>query len=191
MHRGILGGTFDPPHVAHLIAGEAAYRDLALDVVTFLPAGAPWQKADRSVSAAEHRWAMTERAVRGVPYFAADDREAQRAGWTYTADTLGTFPADERITLILGADAARGLPGWDRVDEVLGRARVAVMERPGISRADVEDAVGAPVTWLDAPQVAISGSMLRARAAAGGSVRFLVREAVWEYIVEHRLYADG
>ncbi len=190
VHRGILGGTFDPPHVAHLLAGEAAYRDLALDVVTFLPAGSPWQKAGRAVSAAEHRWAMTEAAVAGVAYFEADDREVRRPGWTYTADTLATFPAGERITLVLGADAARGLPTWERLAEVLARADVAVMDRPGVARAEVEAAAGRPVTWLDAPQVAISGTMLRARAAAGGSLRFLVPDAGWRYVTEHGLYAD-
>ncbi len=190
MHRGILGGTFDPPHMAHLLAGEAAYRDLALDVVTFLPAGAPWQKAGRQVSAPEHRWAMTQAAVGGVEYFEPDDREVQRPGWTYTVDTLATFPAGQRITLILGADAARGLPTWERAAEVLARAELAVVDRPGVDRADVEAAAGGPVTWLDAPQVAISGTMLRARAAAGGSLRFLVPDSVWHYVEEHRLYAD-
>ncbi len=188
VQRGILGGTFDPPHVAHLMAGEAAYRDLGLDVVTFLPAGAPWQKAERPVSAPEHRWEMTVRAVAGVDYFAADDREVRRPGWTYTVDTLASFPADEQLTLILGADAAAGLRSWERHGEIVDRAQVAVMERPGTDRRAVEDAVGARVVWLDAPRVAISGTMLRARAAAGGSVRFLVREAVWEYIVTHDLY---
>ncbi len=190
MHRGILGGTFDPPHVAHLIAGEAAFRDLGLDVVTFLPAGAPWQKAGRTVSAGEHRWAMTAAAVAGVDYFEADDRELNRAGWSYTADTLATFPGAERITLVLGADAARGLPSWERVGDVLARAEIAVMDRPGVDRSEVEAAAGRPVTWLDAPSVAISGTMLRSRAAAGRSLRFLVPDPVWRYVDEHRLYAE-
>jgi len=97
VRRGILGGTFDPPHLAHLVAGEAAYRELGLDVVTFLPAGRPWQKADLGVSPAADRWEMTRRAVAGVSYFAADDREVRRDGWTYTADTLATFPESEEL----------------------------------------------------------------------------------------------
>ncbi len=190
VQRGILGGTFDPPHVAHLMAGEAAYRNLGLDMVTFLPAGAPWQKAGRTVTDQEHRWQMTVRAVAGVEYFEADDREIRRAGWTYTADTLASFSASDELTVILGADAALGLPSWHRHDEVLARARIAVMARPGVDEAAVADAVGPGLVWLDAPLVAISGTMLRERAASGNSVRFLVRDAVWRYIVDHGLYGD-
>ncbi len=186
MQRGILGGTFDPPHLAHLVAGEGAYRQLHLDVVTFMPAGAPWQKADRRVSAAEHRWAMTKLAVADADYFEPDDREVHRAGWTYTIDTVAAFPDDDKITLILGADAARGLPTWHRFEEVLARARIAVMPRPGVERGAV-DAVG-DVIWLDLPMLDVSGSLIRERTAAGLGVRFLVPDPVWAYFVEHDLY---
>jgi len=187
VQRGILGGTFDPPHLAHLTAGEAAYRDLGLDVVSFLPAGAPWQKAGRVVSAPAHRWAMTQLAVDGVEYFEADDREVRRDGWTYTWDTVATFP-DDQITLILGADAARGLPGWHRVSELLDRVRVAVMDRSGIDRNEVAAAVAAPVVWLDAPPLAVSGTMVRERISSDRSARFLVRERVWRYIMDNDMY---
>ncbi len=141
VRRGILGGTFDPPHVAHLVAAETAYRQLALDVVTLMPAGDPWQKADRRVSAPLHRLDMTELAAAGVGYFEVDDREVRRQGPTYTIDTIGSFPADDDIVLILGADAAAGLAGWHRADEVRGRASFAVMPRPGIAADAVEDAL--------------------------------------------------
>jgi nicotinate-nucleotide adenylyltransferase len=189
VQRGILGGTFDPPHLAHLVAGESAYRDLGLDIVTFIPAGDPWQKAGRHVSAPEHRWHMTQLAVDSVDYFEADDREVRRDGWTFTIDTLESYPDDEDITLILGADSARGLSSWQRHEDILARARVAVMSRPGIDGAEVEAAVGSNLVWLDSPQIPVSGTMLRARAAAGRSLRFFVRETVWMYLEEHRLYA--
>ena len=190
VQRGILGGTFDPPHVAHLMVGEAAYRDLHLDVVTFVPAGAPWQKSDRKVSSAEDRWNMTVLSIEGIEYFSADEREVRRDGWTYTVDTLATFPGDDEITLILGADAALGLSSWHRHEEVLARARVAVMARPGVDASAVDAAVPSGVEWLDAPEVAISGTQIRERVARGGSVRFLVHDAVWRYIRENRLYED-
>ena len=190
VRRGILGGTFDPPHVAHLMAGEAAFRDLGLDVVTFLPAGAPWQKAGTRVSAPEHRWNMTQLAVADVDYFAADDREVRRDGWTYTVDTLATFPADEDLVLILGADAARGLPTWHRWTEVVERASIAVMRRPGVDDAEVAGALPFDPHWLDTPQVSVSGTELRAWARRGKSLRFLVRDAVWRYIEEHGVYAE-
>jgi nicotinate-nucleotide adenylyltransferase len=190
MQRGILGGTFDPPHLAHLFAGEAAYRDLDLDVVTFMPAGAPWQKADRMVSAATHRWEMTRLAVDGVDYFVADDREVQRDGHTYTIDTLASFPDDEELTFIVGADAASGIASWHRSDDVLERVRIAVVPRPGVPRQDVDWTLrGANYVWLETPEVWLSGTMLRERAAAGRSLRFLVTDPVWQYIVNHQIYA--
>jgi len=187
VRRGILGGTFDPPHVAHLIAGEAACRQLGLDVVSYIPAGAPWQKADDSVTSAAHRWAMTAAATAGVDYFIADDREVIRDGWTYTIDTLLEFPDDE-LVVILGADAAARLPTWHRSAEVIERARFAVMPRAGTSRAAVV-ASGVDATWLDVPEIGISGTMLRERHRAGGSIRFFVREAVFRYIEDNGLYA--
>ncbi len=188
VRRGILGGTFDPPHLAHLFAGEAAYRDLNLDVVTFLPAGAPWQKAGRHVTDAKHRWEMTVLAVDGIPYFEADDREVVRDGWTYTVDTLRSFPAEDELFLIVGADTARGIPTWQEAEDVVHRATVVVIPRPGVDRTEVEDAIGADHVWLDTPDVRLSGTMLRRQAGSGRSVRFLVPEAVWRYVEENRIY---
>ena len=185
--RALLGGTFDPPHLAHLVAGEAAYRALDVDVITFLPAGAPWQKAGDGVTAAEHRWHMTERAIAGVDYFEADEREVIRDGWTYTIETVRSFPEDDQITLILGSDAAAGIPTWHESAALLEQVSVAVAERPGTDREMVEQAIGR-VEWLDMPLLPVSGTQLRARAASGGSIRFMVREAVWDYIVSERLY---
>lgn len=192
VRRGILGGTFDPPHLAHLFAGEAAYRDLGLDVVTFVPAGAPWQKAGRNVTSAEDRWQMTVLAVAGIPYFEADDREVLRDGWTYTVDTLHSFPEDEDLYLVLGADAARGIPTWNNAEEVLRRATIAVVPRPGVERHEVDEALGGGrVVWLDTPDVRLSGTMLRRQAQAGRSIRFLVRDSVWRYVEDNGIYLPG
>jgi nicotinate-nucleotide adenylyltransferase len=190
VRSGLLGGTFDPPHIAHLLAGEVAYRQLGLDRVIYLPAGSPWQKADRRVSAAGDRWRMTQIATSGVPYFVPDDREVHRDGWTYTIDTLATFEPSEEIVLILGADAARGLPSWEKADQVLERVRVAVLPRPGTERAEVESAIGAP-TWLDMPALPVSGTMIRQRFAAGTGVRFLIPDGVYNYMVERNLYQEN
>ncbi|MGF1667386.1 MAG: nicotinate-nucleotide adenylyltransferase [Acidimicrobiia bacterium] len=187
MRRVLLGGTFDPPHVAHLVAGEVAYRQLGADTVTFIPAGAPWQKADQGVTDGVHRLEMTRCATEGVGYFEADDREVLRDGWTYTVDTLESFdPADELI-VVMGADAAAGLPGWHRYGDILERATVAVLPRPGTEIRQVEEAIG-PVVWLDMPLLDISGTEIRARMAADRPIRFLVADPVWRYIAENGLY---
>ncbi len=186
MRRGILGGTFDPPHVAHLVAGEMAFRQLELDVVTYLPAGAPWQKAGRQVTEARHRLAMTEAATQDVPYFDVDDREVLREGWSYTIDTLEELAGDE-LTLILGADAASRLSTWHRAADVLDLVTVAVLPRPGTQQSEVEEAAGR-VRWIDMPLLDVSGTELRDRARRGESLRFLVRDPVWAYIETHSVY---
>lgn len=187
MRRGILGGTFDPPHLAHLLGGEAAQRELDLDVVTFMPAGSPWQKAEKDVTAASDRWEMTVLATGGVDYFEADDREVRRTGWTYTIDTLASVADTEEVVLILGADAAAGLPTWHRAEEVMERVTLAVIPRPGIERGDIENIIGNQ-HWLDVPEIPVSGTMLRRRARAGSSIRFFVPELVYDYLIRHHLY---
>jgi nicotinate-nucleotide adenylyltransferase len=187
MRRVLLGGTFDPPHVAHLVAGEVAYRQLGADTVTFIPAGAPWQKAGRGVSAGVHRLEMTRCATEGVDYFEADEREVLRDGWTYTIDTLESFDAGDELILVMGADAAAGLSGWHRYGDILERATVAVLPRPGTEISRVEQAIG-PVVWLDMPLLDISGTEIRVRMSTGRPIRFLVTDAVWRYILANGLY---
>lgn len=186
VRRGLLGGTFDPFHAAHLIAGEVAYRQLELDVVTFVPAGAPWQKTDRTVTDRQHRWEMTVLALEGIEYFEANDCEINRDGWSYTIDTLAAFPSDE-IFLILGADAAAGLNSWKAAEQVLQRVTLAVVPRPGTGRSEVEAAVG-PIELLDMPLLDISGTELRRRWDTQRPVRFMVPEPVYQYALRHRLY---
>ena len=184
VRSGLLGGTFDPPHIAHLLAGEVAYRQLGLDRVVFIPAGSPWQKAGRKVSSAHHRSVMSRLAVEGVDYFEADEREVHRDGWTYTADTLDGFDPTEELVLILGADAARGLPTWERSADVLARAQVAVVPRPGVGRSEVDSLVKVE-RWLDMPALPLSGTLIRQRAAAGFDGDDGVRDP-GRYLLERR-----
>ena len=192
MRRGIFGGTFDPPHLAHLLAGEAAYHQLDLDLVTFIPAGIPWQKADRAVTPAEQRRVMTELAVGGVDYFESDSREIYRDGRTYTIDTLESFPESEDLVLLLGADAAHGISTWHRSEALLARTQLAVLPRPGTDRDSVACALSeVSWRWLEAPELDISGSVLREMVCAGRSIRFLVPELVRKFILEHGLYVEA
>lgn len=187
VRRGILGGTFDPPHLAHLLGGEAAYRELGLDVVTFMPAGSPWQKAERDVTAALHRWEMTVLATDGIDYFAADDREVRRPGWTYTIETLESLDDGDEVVLIVGADTAAGLHTWHRAEDVMSRVTLAVIPRPGVERSDVTQNLG-DHHWLDAPKIPVSGTMLRRMSGDGASIRFFVPELVNDYLLHHRIY---
>lgn len=189
MRTGILGGTFDPIHIAHLHAGEVALHQAQLDRVLFMPAGAPWQKSDRLVSAWEHRLAMTRLAIDEYDGFEVDDREVLRDGPTYTADTLETFPASEQLYLILGADAASRLPTWQRYEDVLERVTLLVVPRPGSDFGEVAASVPQAVL-VDMAVLEVSGTDIRAMSRAGKPFRFLVTDPVYDYIQEHRLYAE-
>ena len=192
MRRGLLGGTFDPVHVGHLVAGAAARHQLDLEEVRFIPAGDPWQKAGRDVTPAAHRTAMTRLAVEEAAGFELDEREVVRPGWTFTADTLAEFDRGDDLVLILGADSAARLPTWERAREVVRRARIAVAPRPGTPQSVVEEALdqvgSTEVVWLDMPDLDVSGTDIRARAAEDRPFRFLLPDPVWRYVLRHDLY---
>jgi nicotinate-nucleotide adenylyltransferase len=189
VRTGILGGTFDPIHIAHLHAGECALAQAELDRVLFIPAGSPWQKQGAPMSPGHHRFEMVRLALDGVDGLEADPREVVRDGPTYTVDTIASFPDDEELFLILGADAALRLPTWHRVDEVLERVTVLVVPRPGTSLADAESVVP-EFRVLDMGVLDVSATTIRRLAAAGEPFRFLVTAPVFDYIVENDLYTE-
>lgn len=183
---GILGGTFDPPHIAHLAIAHAAYEQLGLAEILLIPAGDPWQKAGDVLTDAGHRMAMTRLAASEAPYLVADDREIRREGATYTIDTIMTMT--EPCVLILGADAAVGVPTWHRAGELIERVTFAVVPRPGIDTVEVDTALGDRYTWVDLPLMDISSTDIRDHVSRGHSARFLVPEAVAAYIEVNDLY---
>jgi nicotinate-nucleotide adenylyltransferase len=188
VRTGILGGTFDPIHIAHLHAGETALSAADLDRVLFMPAGDPWQKTDeRQVTDARARVEMTRLAIKGVPGFELDLREVERDGPTYTIDTLLTFPGDEELFLILGFDAAVGLPTWHRWEEVVERAGILVVPRPGYELAAVSEVVPSAVL-LDMVALDVSASSIRRMAAQGAPYRFLVTPEVHQFIEIEGIY---
>lgn len=190
VRTGILGGTFDPIHLAHLHAGETALYGAALDRVLFMPAGEPWQKGDRRLSAPEQRLEMTRLAIEGVVGFELDEREIHRDGPTYTIDTLLSFPPEEELFLILGTDAALGLPTWHRWEEVAGRASILIAPRPGFDGSGVLDIIpGARI--LDMAPLEVSSTRIRAMAGEGKPFQFLVTPPVYEYIVAKGLYTQA
>jgi nicotinate-nucleotide adenylyltransferase len=189
VRTGILGGTFDPIHIAHLHAGETAYHQAGLDEVLFIPAGDPWQKLGRRITSIEHRYEMTRLATKGVEGFEADDREVRLEGLTYTIETLATFPEQSDIFLILGADAASRLPSWERFEEVLERVTVLVVPRPGTDSTVVAEMLPDAV-FLDMAVLEVSGTEIREMARAERPFRFLVTDRVHSYIHDNNLYTE-
>lgn len=190
MRIGLLGGTFDPPHLGHLVAAETARDVLGLDEVRWLVAGRPWMKGGET--AAHHRIAMVEAAVADHAAMSVDDREARRDGPTYTADTLAELrheAPDVAWTFLLGADAAASLPAWHRVDDALPLADWAVVARPGVGWPT--HALSDRLQRVEMPLIGVSSTDLRARAADGRSLRYLVPDPVRDHIHRHRLYRSA
>lgn len=193
---GLMGGTFDPPHLGHLLAAEQARDGLGLDEVIFMPAGEPAFKQDSCRVAAEDRLAMTRLAVEGVEGWRASDLEVRRPGVTYTADTLRRLrellPSDARIFFIVGTDAAASMDTWKEPEVVAGLAEVALVQRPGeadaASVAERLRRAGFRVSPVPADTAGVSSSQVRRRIAEGRTVRFLVPDGVIGYIDEHGLY---
>lgn len=184
---GLLGGTFDPPHLAHLVVAEQVRDALDLDEVRLLVAGDPWMK--HGESHAEHRVPMAHLAVDGVDGLAVDDRETRRTGATYTADTLReltTESPDVDWFFIVGQDAANHLPRWRGIEEALELATFVVVRRPDVAPEDHD--LTDRLVCVDAPLIGVSSTEVRERVRQGRSIRFLVPEPVIHYIVEHGLY---
>lgn len=193
---GLLGGTFDPVHLAHLRLGEEAAEQLGLERVLFVLAPRPWRKAGRAITPTEHRLAMLRLALAGNPRFAVSTVELGREGPTYTADTLEALHREldpVRLHFILGADALNDLPNWQRPDEIVRLACLAVAARSGGTLPDPA-ALDARVPGLgrverlQMPRLAISSTEIRRKAAAGRSIRYLVPDAVADYIAARGLY---
>jgi len=201
---GILGGTFDPVHLGHLALAEEVRETLDLARVLFVPAGDPWQKVGTGVTPGAIRYALVERAIADNPGFAASRVEIDRPGPTYTAETLAGIADAERaagrdpdLWFILSAEALAGLPTWRDPERVLALARLAVVPRADhaedLAAAAARFAADFPAErdralFLPGPRLAISGTLIRARVAAGRSIRYLVPDAVAAAIREYALY---
>ena len=185
---GLLGGTFDPPHLGHLVVAEFARVELELDELRFLVAGDPWMKS--TVSPVADRVAMVRAAIDGAPGFTLDDREVHRSGPTFTADTLAELRGEEPDTewwFVLGEDAAWTLPRWDRVEDAFALATFVVVTRPG-HRAPRREELPGHVVHLEIPQLEVSSTQLRARFAGRHATRYLVPDGVDRYVRSHGLY---
>ena len=187
---GIFGGTFDPPHVGHLVTAVNVRHELHLDRVLLVVNDTPWQKVGtRDISPAEDRLAMVEAAVGGVEGIEASRIEIDRGGLSFTADTLRQLReggAGRELFVVLGSDAAGGLPSWERADEVRELSTVVVVERPG-ARA-VEPPPGWSRLRVEVPRLEVSSTDLRARVADGRPLDYLLTPEVIAAVHERGLY---
>ena len=193
---GVMGGTFDPIHLGHLVAAEEAHWQFGLDRVVFVPAGRPWQKPV-GVTPPEDRYQMAVFATASNPAFAVSRLEIDHPGPTYTVDTLRRLRTEQadgtRLYFIIGADAILQLLTWKEPDQVLAQAEFIAATRPGFDLdrlvSQVPGAAGR-VHRMEIPALAISASDIRARVARGAPFRYLVPDGVARYIHEHGLYQD-
>ncbi|HZM32625.1 MAG TPA: nicotinate-nucleotide adenylyltransferase [Acidimicrobiales bacterium] len=189
---GLFGGTFDPPHVGHLVTAVNVRHELALDKVLLVVAGRPWQKVGtREITPSADRYAMVEAAVGSVEGLEASRLEIDRPGMSYTADTLEALRAehpDTELFVVLGSDAAAGLPSWERAEEVRSAATIVVVERPGTREAEP------PPGWswerVEVPRLEVSSTDLRARVADGRPLDYLLTPDVIATIEVRGLYRD-
>jgi len=199
MKIGVLGGTFNPVHIGHLMVAEEARASLNLAEILLVPAGQPLLKLDYPVTPAEHRLQMLRLAIAGRPHFKVSTVEIERPGPSYTVGTIAElrvqYSSEDEIFFILGWDSLAQLPGWREPSRLIKMCYLVAVPRPGFQRPDLkalEDlipGISERVLLLDKPQIDISASAIRELAAQGLSLRHLVPEPVEEYIRQHKLYS--
>jgi nicotinate-nucleotide adenylyltransferase len=190
---GVFGGTFDPPHNAHVALARTALVELKLDEVRWIPAGAPWQKT-RVITAAAHRESMTRIAIEGESQFVLDRRELTREGPSYTLDTVRELQAaDPGATwfLLIGQDQYAGLHSWRGWQDLLGCVVLAVANRPGAVPAVNPEVLRFPHRTVPLPMLDISSTDIRRRVARHEPIEHLVPAEVARYIAAHHLYKDA
>ena len=193
MRIGLYGGTFDPIHLGHLRAAETAREELGLDLVAFLPSAVPPHR-DTPLSSAEDRLTMARLATEPYPAFAAWDTELRRPGPSYTVETVASLLAErpgDAFALVVGADTWPEMATWREPERLLSLVEVAIVDRPGYPATEPQPPFPGirGVRRVEGPSLPISATAIRERARRGRSVRFLVPDAVAEYIAGRGLYA--
>ena len=188
---GIFGGTFNPPHLAHLLAAEGVRDQLKLDKVFFVPAAVPPHKQKENIVPAKHRLEMVRLAIEGNRYFDLSDIELHRKGPSYTIDTVRemkrSYPDDE-LYFIMGIDLLTEFDTWKDPGKILEECRLVAMNRPGFDLAVVDKDLLLRVELVNVPSVDISSTNIRRRVKSGRSIRYLVTQDVEEYIRRNSIY---
>ncbi len=188
---GIFGGTFNPPHLAHLLAAESVRDHLKLDRILFVPAAIPPHKMKENVVPAKHRLEMVRLSIQGNPFFELSDIELRRKGPSYTIDTIRELKRsrpDDDLHLIMGIDLLTDFDTWKHPEEILKECRLIAMNRPGFDLAVVDKRLLAQVELVNVPSVDISSTNIRRRVKSGRSIRYMVPAAVEDYIRTNSIY---
>ena len=188
---GLFGGSFNPPHFAHLIIAELVREQFALDQILWIPNFQSPFKRVEDVAPAHHRAEMTRLAIDGNSFFDVSDIEVRRGGVSYTIETIHTLRErhpDVEFSLIIGSDSLESFRSWRRPEEILASVRLLVFRRPGAADASAPDGYEDHVVFADAPLFEISGTAIRNRIHARRSVRYLIPDEVRSYIYAHELY---
>ncbi|WP_419884210.1 nicotinate-nucleotide adenylyltransferase [Peribacillus sp. B-H-3] len=183
---GILGGTFDPPHISHLIVANEVLHALSLDEVRFMPNHIPPHKVKTHEVSDEDRLSMLHHAISGNPFFSVEEIEMKRKGTSYTYDTIKLLIEKEpecEFYFIIGGDMIEYLPKWHRIRELLEMVTFVGVKRPGYS-----EATSYPVTMVEIPQMFISSSLIRGKIKKGSPIQYLLPDSVVSYIKENGLY---
>lgn len=199
MNIGVFGGTFDPPHLGHLILAERCRQEAGLGQVWFLPSYVPPHKTDRAITRFEQRCEMVTLATTGQPAFRVEPIEKELPPPNYTARTFAELTArhpEHTFTLIIGGDSLQDLPGWYQPTEVVRLAKLVAVPRPGATlwtAAELAGKIGVPaeavrLQVVECPQVDIASRDIRQRVKDGKTIRFLVPRSVEEYVRERKLY---
>jgi nicotinate-nucleotide adenylyltransferase len=188
---GVFGGTFNPPHIGHLIVAEHVRTEASLDKVLFVPAAISPHKLHQDPVPAHHRLAMLRLAIQGNPNLDVSDVEIQRGGVSFTVHTLEQFRRDfpaDKLSLLIGMDILPEFHTWKSPESILELADVIVVTRPGFDTASVPQAMRNRIRICSVPEIGVASRDLRERVHSGKSIRYLVSDAVDTYIRRHNLY---
>ena len=195
---GLMGGTFNPIHTGHLLLAQAALEEAGLERICFLPSGISYLKKEDAVLSADHRLCMTKLAIAENPHFTVSDMEIRRSGNTYTCDTLKQLHEEQpesSFYFILGADCLFSMESWYHPEKIFSACTVLAAVRDDLQLSDLEekaawlkDRFNAEIALLHFPRIDISSTDIRERIKAGKSIRYMVPEAVREYILQNALF---
>ncbi|MBF8303840.1 MAG: nadD [Dehalococcoidia bacterium] len=198
MEIGIYGGTFDPIHMGHLIVAEEARQRLKFEKVLFTPAGLPWMKWPQTISSPQHRLEMLKLAIASNPFFHISNVDLENPGPSFTVETMRALKKEYgdsgNLYFILGVDSIRELPKWHEPHKIISYGKLVAMARPGCEELDWGGLEGAipqakdHIILIKGPLIDISSTEIRRRVAEGISIRYMVPEAVENYIHTHGLY---